>query len=206
MHVGQATGWDFVSVERMAFGQDMSTSWSSAHEHTAYYMIPDNAGKTVVDAGPDPWQQVPLCLSSALDVDAVVSGARNILATRRTFDREWRDSSAPGPARHPAPAGSLGGQSVVQDRSPVTVRAHNEGGPYCYGFIHYESLANCYVDERTPNVLFCHVPSESDRVSLEKGRDAICAIIVSGVNQVLEQRSRGVLAEKSAEQSRPSSS
>lgn len=72
-------------------------------------MIKDAAGKTVQDAGPNPWgEEVPIGLGTGLNVDDVVENAGKVLKT--AFGRD--------------------------------VRAHEDAGTYCCGFIYYESLAN----------------------------------------------------------------
>ena len=75
---------------------------------------------------------------------------------------------------------------------PLTVKAHHEAGSYCCGFTFYESLANCYIKKRTANVLFCHVPGETDRESLERARDSVLAIIVSAVDDLVQDGVRSV--------------
>lgn len=72
-------------------------------------MIKDAEGKTVEDAGPNPWgEEVPMGLGTGLDVDELVENASKVLKT--AFGRD--------------------------------VRAHEDAGTYCCGFIYYESLAN----------------------------------------------------------------
>lgn len=72
-------------------------------------MIKDVEGKTVEDAGPNPWgEDVPMGLCTGLNVDELVEEASKVLKT--AFGRD--------------------------------VRAHEDAGTYCCGFIYYESLAN----------------------------------------------------------------
>ena len=177
LHIGQAGGWSFVSIERLAFKQGMSSSWWRRRPGHKYYMIPDDAGKTVEDCGPCPWDNLPMGLKTSFDVDRVAEAANELLHTQHTFSPRAVD------ARGAAP-------SLVRDatRAPIAIKPHDEGGDYCCGFIHYESLANCWVNDRSPDVLFCHVPSDNDPVSLERARDAIVAVVVSAARELIERR------------------
>jgi hypothetical protein len=109
-----------------------------------------------------------------VDIDTVADGATAILRTRSRFGTSERSKSGP---------------SESGSGSPLDVKPHSEGGPYLCGFLNYESLANCYVNKRKPNVLFCHTPGKEDEKSLNQARDAILAIIVSAVNEVRNQQS-----------------
>lgn len=159
-------------------------------------MIPDNAGKTIKDAGACPWgEDVPMGLSTALPVDAIVEGARAILKQGGT----GRDISAanldkpitaieedPGkmlPVPNEAPPDAL----EDNKRDVMPVQGHHEAGPYCCGFIYYESLANRYVNNAKAEVLFCHVPGETDAASVEKAKDAVLAIVQSAVREMLRK-------------------
>lgn len=185
VHLGQADGWRSLSVERRAFRQGMTSTWWSAREKKGYYRIADNAGRTVEDAGPCPWDAVPIGLETVLSVDDVVEGAQVLQATRRTFGL-----SNTTPQQSSQHGNSTSSGNVQVPSSTLDVKAHHEGGPYACGFIHYESLANCYVNSREPRVLFCHVPAETDTPSLEAGRDAVLAVIVSAVNQLTQMMFR----------------
>lgn len=165
----------------------MTSTWWSAREKKGYYRIPDNAGKTVEDAGPCPWDAVPIGLETVLSVDDVVEGAQVVQATRRTFGLS---SLTPEQPSQQANSGTKSSSRTQLPSSTLDVKAHHEGGPYACGFIHYESLANCYVNDREPRVLFCHVPAETDTPSLEAGRDAVLAVIVSAVNQLTQMMLR----------------
>ncbi|KAI0127698.1 hypothetical protein BJ170DRAFT_595562 [Xylariales sp. AK1849] len=188
VHLGEARGWHWVTLERVAYKQGMSSVWWNSGDEKGYYMIPDNAGLTVRDAGPCPWDDVPMGLRSALDVDAVAEGARAILQTRYQFGKGvgFSDSSY----QRGDTDKNRAQESESKVESPIEIRPHSEGGPYCCGFINYESLANCYANKRTPNVLFCHIPGEADQRSLDRTQAAIMAIIVSAVNEVLHQRTK----------------
>lgn len=181
LHIGMADGWDAVAVERLAFKQGMSSTWWNPREELlGYYMIPDvsqqyflrasllmfnkNAGKTIADSGPSPWARLPMSLDTAFDVDGLVEAANGNLVQAKT------DASA----------------STTE--TPLKVKSHLEPGSYCCGFIFYESLAQCFVRGKERNVLFCHVPGETDRASIEKGRDAIVAVIEAAVLQLLARR------------------
>lgn len=65
MHLGEARGWDFVSLERVAYKQGMSSTWWGRGEEVEYYTMPDNAGLTIGDVGPCPWGGVPMGLRGA---------------------------------------------------------------------------------------------------------------------------------------------
>ncbi|KAF2156450.1 peptidase C15, pyroglutamyl peptidase I-like protein [Myriangium duriaei CBS 260.36] len=78
LHIGMAAGWDFVSVERVAFRQDFTSSWSRG-EKGVYYSSPDDAGRTAGDAGQGPWGSLPVGLGTMVDVDRCVVRAREVL-------------------------------------------------------------------------------------------------------------------------------
>lgn len=185
VHLGQAAGWDFCSIERVAYKQGMTSTWWTGREQKGYYMIPDDKGETITDAGPCPWNDVPMGLQTALDVDAVVEGAREIQAVRHTFQSG---------SKHDTKDTEVASVST----KPLPVKAHSEGGPYCCGFIHYESLGNCYVNHVKPNVLFCHIPGELDQTSLERAKDAVLAVIVSAVNEILRPQRKHSGIDESA--------
>jgi pyroglutamyl-peptidase len=65
IHLGEARGWNFVTVERVAYKQGMSSSWWGPNEEKQYYTMADNAGLTIKDVGPCPWDEVPMGLRSA---------------------------------------------------------------------------------------------------------------------------------------------
>lgn len=177
LHMGMAFGWNFVSVERRAYRQDMTCSWWSPMQEKGYYLIKDNVGKTVEDAGPCPWMEVPIGLNTMFDVDKIIEGAQSVLAMNRSLAVvEQIQAGAP----HEVPIPARGGH--------IPVKAHHEGGAYCCGFINYESLANCYTRRREANVLFCHIPGQTDKASLEGARDAVLAVIVAAVSQLLNKK------------------
>ncbi|KAK6074449.1 pyroglutamyl peptidase [Seiridium cupressi] len=144
IHLGEARGWDWLTIERVAYKQG------------------NNAGLTIDDIGPCPWDGVPIGLHSQLDVEKIADSASAILESLET---------------------------ATQDSgTPIQIKLHNEGGPFLCGFISYESLANRYVRQLRPNVLFCHMPGEADAKSLARAGNGILAIAVSAVNEVLHQR------------------
>ena len=59
-------------------------------------------------------------------------------------------------------------------------------GRTAVGFIYYESLATCWTMGVDTKVLFKHVPWEVDRASLERGTDAVSAIIGAVCIQVFD--------------------
>lgn len=158
LHIGMANGMDYVTVERQAYRQDFSSTWWDRWQRPSgrlYYTSPDETGKTVDDAGPCPWfdAKVPIGLAPDFDIDTIVGSAKKLLTAGVPFRRDKRE--------------------------PIELKSHIEAGNYGCGFIYYESLANRFVQQKRKNVLFCHVPGELDKVSLEKARDAIVAVIVS---------------------------
>lgn len=161
LHIGQADGWDHVTVERRAYKQGFSSTWWGPSGEKGYYMIKDNAGKTI-EHEPNPWgDNVPIGLGTALFVDRIVVGA----------NKTQQAAAKP----HPNP-------------KPLEVKPHHEAGNYGCGFIYYESLANRYVKGRSANVLFCHVPGETDKESVSRARDAIEAIVVAAVEVIMGGR------------------
>ncbi|PSK34585.1 hypothetical protein B9Z65_8911 [Elsinoe australis] len=162
LHVGMAYGWDFVSVERCAYKEVMTSSWAKNWKtRTGYYTTPDDSGKTVKDLGPCPWDDLPIGLSPCLDIDATIDGARLALQTKHAFGKQ-------------------------KETVPIVIKQHEEAGTYCCGFIYYESMAQRIKKGKKPNVLFCHVPGETDQLTLERARDAIVAVIASAANQLMQ--------------------
>ncbi|PNS14578.1 Pyroglutamyl-peptidase 1 [Sphaceloma murrayae] len=158
LHIGMAYGWEFVSVERCAYKQGMTSSWAkNGKGRKGYYVLPDNAGRTVEDLGPCPWDGVPIGLAPMVDVDGVVEGARALVGAKELFE----------------------------GRKGIEIKQHPEAGTYCCGFIYYESLAHRWSKGREANVLFCHVPGQTDAGSLERARDGIVAVIAATVNQMV---------------------
>ena len=190
IHIGQAGGWNFVSIERIAFKQGMTTSWFNGENGNEYYTIKDDAGKTIKDAGPCPWDSLPMSLRSSFDVDNIQHGAETLLDNKQWFS-PWKApkmTQEVGKGAIEFGAGKSSPEPIPAMPARIKVKTHDEGGAYCCGFIHYESLAHCYMKGRSPEVLFCHVPGELDKDSLEMGRDAIVAIIVSAVNELLHRK------------------
>lgn len=174
--IGQAAGWHHVTIERRAYKQGMTSSWWNDFEETAgYYMKPDNAGQTVIDAGENVWDRMPMGLETAFDVDELVSAANRTLdgVAAQTAAREQRQGYGLESSR-----GERGGEPLLR------VQPHHEAGSYCCGFTYYESLAQSYVRGIRRNVLFCHVPGETDEATLKAGRDAIVSVIEAAVIQL----------------------
>ncbi|KAH8896594.1 hypothetical protein GQ53DRAFT_818880 [Thozetella sp. PMI_491] len=192
IHLGEARGRPFVSIERAAYKQGMSSVWWGPEDEKGYYTIPDDAGLTAADAGPCPWDGAPMGLRSSLDIDAVSDGAKAILQTWYQFGKNRGiNVSNTGETTLEGTVERLSVPSLV---APIDIIPTSEGGPYLCGFINYESLANCYISERTPNVLFCHVPGEADPVSLHRTGDAVLAIVVSAANQAVRGEKREIKA------------
>lgn len=93
IHLGQASYCNdppSLGLERLAFSQSMRSSWWNPREaQQGYHRIPDDKGETIddVDEGRDPWaaKDVPVGLSTALDIDQVAIYARAALRTTPTL-------------------------------------------------------------------------------------------------------------------------
>lgn len=168
-----ADGWDYVSIERRAYKQGFSSTFWGKREEKAYYMLEDVAGKTVLDAPACPWgPDIPIGLSTDLDVDAIVAAANKRLQC-------------------PAEPAQTTGNGIPAD-DHLQVKPHHEPGSYCCGFMYYESLANKLVNGTKAHVLFCHVPGETDQASLEKAKKSMLAIVGGAVEEML--RSEGKMS------------
>ena len=192
LHLGMADGWDFYTVERFAYQEGFSSSWSGAARtgKEYYYFIDDEAGKTAKDItegeGKGMWLNMPMGLSPSLDVDGVAKKSMEILKVDETETRLAIHNRLNRATDH----------TVVQNRMPdltigksANVVPHHEAGSYCCGFIYYESLATSLKRrKRKIHVLFSHVPGESDERSLQKGRDAVLAVIGAACHQMIDQR------------------
>lgn len=181
VHLGEARGlWDHhITVERSAFKQGMTTNFWDAvgvPKNQKYYSMPDAVGETVDDLGPCPWgADVPVGLQTAVDVNAVVEKARGVLRACSQFGRHQRVNQEADDEK-----------KEYYDNKPLEIRPHMEAGFYACGFLYYESLAHCYVRGlRRPDVLFCHVPGKEDARSLGRALDAVLAVIVGAVDEVL---------------------
>ena len=177
VHLGEARGWDWLTVERVAYKQGMSSVWWTENEEVKYYSVEDDAGQTIDDVGPCPWDEVPMGLRTALNVDKVTDGATTILSNLYRFRK---------------PSASAETIPGTKDfTAPIKINPHSEGGPYLCGFINYESLANRHVRKLKRNVLFCHMPGEADEENLSRTRDGLLAILVSAANEVVLQKMTG---------------
>ncbi|KAI8628183.1 hypothetical protein F5Y19DRAFT_438427, partial [Xylariaceae sp. FL1651] len=185
IHLGEARAWNWLTIERAAYKQGMSSNWWWAAEEKEYYMGADDAGLTIKDIGPCPWEGVPMGLHSALDVDTIAEGARAVLKARYQFSKA---TSQDHDFQLAGVADRVSSDTVSSDRTPIQIKPHNEGGPYLCGFINYESLANRYVNKRDLNVLFCHMPGEADPANLNRTRDGILAIVVAAANEALRRK------------------
>lgn len=160
VHLGMADGFRAYTVEERAFSERMSSNWwpDQLGQDTRYYLLPDDAGRTVeditVDEGKDLWRDAPTGLAAGVDVSRVASDAVRAV-------------------------NSLGGEKKV-----VSIVPHFEAGPLGCGFIYYESLATCRKRKLATKVVFSHVPSWKDEPSLRRGAEAICAIIGAVCKQV----------------------
>ncbi|MCJ1379246.1 hypothetical protein MMC17_002346 [Xylographa soralifera] len=181
LHLGMADGWDFYTVERFAYQEGFTSSWSgAARTGKGYYcQLEDEAGKTAEDIteaeGKGMWLNMPMGLGPSLDVDGVAKKSMEILKLGEKETNLAVHESSTGCVDHTA------SQNTRPDLTPIksaNVVPHHEAGSYCCGFIYYESLATSLKRrKRKTNVLFSHVPGESDERSLQTGRDAVLAVI-----------------------------
>lgn len=152
-----ADGFEWYTVEERAFNEDFKSDWWGPLEQFAgYYLIPDDAGKTVRDIGDGEgkgmWKGLPMGLSARVDIGVVAREAQRTVNT---------------------PTSKEDGEEKIK----VAVVPHFEAGSYGCGFIYYESLATCFTRGYGTKVLFCHVPGWRDPERLQKGADVVSAII-----------------------------
>jgi len=192
IHLGQ--GPPVIWIEKFAFSQAMrSNFWIEFGYGEEYYRgpIPDNIGQTIddVDGGLDPWaaKGVPTGLCTALNVDAVVAYALEARKLRGLEAVGVKEILRPTP-EHPQSTDS-GSEAEQNTRGigEIQMVAHHEPGPYLCGFIYYESLANCYVQKKPANVLFCHVPRVLEPEEVKKGAEAVECIIIGAVQHLLDR-------------------
>ena len=165
LHLGMADGWDFYSMEAGAFKEGFtSTFWNPREEKYGYYMIPDVAGKTINDLtrseGRGLWSDAPVGLTTTVNVRKAVETCMQVLNPAEESDSDAK-------------------------KRIIEVRPHYEAGPYCCGFIYYESLATCWRRGLKTRVMFSHVPGDSDRESLERGKDVVLAMIGAVCQQIV---------------------
>ncbi|KAK0127873.1 hypothetical protein ONS96_007374 [Cadophora gregata f. sp. sojae] len=168
VHLGMADGWDWYTVEKRAFKEGMSSTWWGESAREGYYMVLDDAGKTVLDIkGKDKgiWEGSPMGLMTGVNVEKVAGDA----------SRAINADSAKG-------IQDLGGQE--KEKLKVQIIPHIEAGNYCCGFIYYESLATCLKRKLDTKVVFCHVPGWRDYERLKRGSDVVCAVIGAICNQI----------------------
>ena len=72
-------------------------------------------------------------------------------------------------------------------QTPLEVKSHVEAGSAGCGFAFYESLANCFVAGQKRDILFVHVPRQETPAALEKGRDAVLAIIGASIASITKR-------------------
>ncbi|MCJ1433505.1 hypothetical protein MMC27_002867 [Xylographa pallens] len=192
LHLGMADGWDFYTVERFAYQEGFTSSWSGwSRSGKGYYcQIEDESGKTAEDIteaeGKGMWLNMPMGLSPSLNVDGVVKKSMEILKVDETETMLAAYEISRRGIDHTAPQDTILG---VATRKSANVVPHHEAGSYCCGFIYYESLATSLTrPKRKIHVLFSHVPGESDERSLQRGRGAVLAIIGAACDQMVNQR------------------
>lgn len=79
IHLGRGP-WNFFSLEKLAFRQDMTTSWilSDAGQKVGYYVNPDNNDSYVRDM-PFLWQDIPMGLRTEVPVLETAELASDLL-------------------------------------------------------------------------------------------------------------------------------
>lgn len=164
IHLGRGP-WEHVTCERRAFRQDFSSSWLTEKAYEGYYTGPDNKKQSVPDYGPCPWMNVPMGLNSEIDINTVVIDANRGLKTVAQQHGPGEGSTA----------------------EPLEVKSHVEAGNAGCGFTFYESMANCFTAGRKRDVLFLHVPQWVTPAALEKGRDAVLAIIGASISSIMRR-------------------
>ena len=167
VHLGRGP-WDHVTCERRAYRQDFSSSWLTEQAYKGYYLGPDNEKQSASDLGPCPWMNVPMGLNSEIDINAVVVDANTRLKTAAEQHEAGEAGTAP---------------------TPLEVKSHVEAGNGGCGFAFYESLANCFIADRKRDVLFVHVPRQEIPAALEKGRDAVLAIVGASIAAIIRRTS-----------------
>ncbi|MCJ1392818.1 hypothetical protein MMC18_005689 [Xylographa bjoerkii] len=192
LHLGMADGWDFYTIERYAYKEGFTSSWSGAAGiGKGYYcLVEDEAGKTAEDIteaeGKGLWLNMPMGLNPSLDVDRVAKKSMEILKLDETETKLATYDSSKRGVDHTAFQDTITDVNLGESANVVT---HDEAGYYCCGFTYYESLATSLRRRKQKiHVLFSHVPGESDKRSLEKGRDAVLAIIGAACDQVVDRR------------------
>jgi pyroglutamyl-peptidase len=163
IHLGRGP-WDHVTCERRAYRQDFTSSWLTEQAYEGYYLGPDNEKQSVADLGPCPWMNVPMGLNSEIDINTVVVSANAGLKTAAQQHEAGEESTA---------------------QTPLEVKSHVEAGNAGCGFAFYESLANCFAMGRKRDILFVHVPRQETPAALEKGRDAVLAIVGASIASIM---------------------
>jgi hypothetical protein len=190
IHLGQ--GPPVIWIERFAFSQAMSSNfWTEYGYKEDYYRVPDNIGETIddVDGGLDPWaaQGVPIGLCTALNVDGVLAYALEARRLRNLEAVELEEFLQPTPQASQSTVTDREVQLGIAGTQEIQIFAHHEPGPYLCGFIYYESLANCYVQKKRADVLFCHVPRVLEPEEVKKGAEAVECIIIGAVKHLLDR-------------------
>jgi pyroglutamyl-peptidase len=167
IHLGQAVGFEFYTVEERAFNEKFTSTWGGATEEMeGYYLTPDGVGKTVRDIGVHEgrgmWDDVPMGLATRVDVPTIIDDVM----------------------------GTINSEDVREGEKKMVLKVvpHFEAGPYGCGYTFYESLATCWKRKLDNKVLFCHVPGWADEERLKRGADVVCAIIGAVCKQIHEER------------------
>ena len=83
---------------------------------------------------------------------------------------------------------SFANLALMHGERPLKVASHFEAGAAGCGYTFYESMANCFVAGRQRNVIFVHIPSSVDVVSLEKAKDAVLAVIGAAIDALIKKK------------------
>ena len=141
----------------------MTCTWlGETAEKQGYYLNPDNKSEYVRDME-FPWKEVPMGLQTEVPVSETVQGANAALE-------------------------KLNAKGIGKC---LEVKPHMEPGHIGCGYTYYESMANCYVQGRRRNVLFCHVPEGVDEASIELSHNALLAVIGTAIHAMNEVEKNG---------------
>ncbi|KUI70458.1 hypothetical protein VM1G_06002 [Cytospora mali] len=162
VHLGMADGFKSYTVEERAFNEKMSSDWWEAMlgQDTKYYRFIDDAGRTVEDITEGEGRD--------LWADEPTGLAANFKVAEVVKDAGLAVNS-------------------MGEKKQVSIVPHFEAGPMGCGFILYESLATCRRRKLGTKVVFSHLPSWKDVPNLQRGADAICAIIGAVCKQIANE-------------------
>ena len=109
------------------------------------------------------WEDMPFGLAPRVNIQKVVADAMSVVNL-------LEDEKGEG-----------------KQRIQVQVAPHFEAGQHMCGFIYYESLATVRKRKLDTKVVCFHVLGWEDRERLERGADAICAVIRAVCKQIQDR-------------------